>query len=121
MFAFFPEWSEFRGWEDELQRRGRFPLMRLIRFVPSVDSSENHPNMRSHRPGPQESVGLSVNVSNGGLCLLSSGRLQEGEVLRIKVPMTGSGAEAPTFAEVRWVRPLPGSVAGYAVGLRFVF
>lgn len=121
MLSFFPEWAEFNGWPEERQRADRFPLMRLIRFAPSATLSADHVKVKLLRSAEdRETLALSVNVSNGGLCMLSSWAPQEGEVLRVQVPIPASAAQTPTLAEVRWVRALPGSVPGYAVGLRFL-
>lgn len=66
-------------------------------------------------------LGLTVNVSSGGLCLLADWFPKLGEILRVHVPLSTVGATTPTLADVRWVRPLPFEGSGLAmVGVKFI-
>lgn len=66
-------------------------------------------------------MGLTVNVSSGGLCLLADWFPKLGEILRVHVPLSTVGATTPTLADVRWVRPLPFEGSGLAmVDLKFI-
>ena len=66
-------------------------------------------------------MGLSVNVSNEGLCLLVEEAPVVGEVWLVKMPGATMGVRTPTLTDVRWVRQVPftkGPV--FLVGLKFV-
>ncbi len=92
--------------------------MRLIHFALSQHLEEMDP---PGYPAPEQDVGLSINVSSTGLCMLTAQCLEEGKVLRIWVPMPVAAAQTPTLADVRWVRALPSSLhGGFVVGLRFM-
>ena len=52
-------------------------------------------------------MGLTVNVSSGGLCLLTEWSPKLGEIVRVHVPLSTVGATTPTLADVRWVRRVP--------------
>lgn len=66
-------------------------------------------------------LGLTVNVSSGGLCLLADWSPRPGEIFRIHLPLSTAEATTPTLADVRWVRPLPFESSGLSmVGLKFV-
>jgi hypothetical protein len=66
-------------------------------------------------------MGLTVNVSSGGLCLLADWSPKPGEIFRVHVPLPTVGATTPTVADVRWVRPLPFESSGLTmVGLKFI-
>ena len=66
-------------------------------------------------------LGLSVNVSSEGLCLLADWSPKSGEILRVHLPLSTVRASMPTLADVRWVRPLPFEGCGLAmVGLKFI-
>jgi hypothetical protein len=66
-------------------------------------------------------MGLTVNVSSGGLCLLADWSPKLGEILRVHVPLATVEAKTPTLADVRWVRPLPFEGSGLVmVGLKFI-
>jgi len=66
-------------------------------------------------------LGLTVNVSSAGLCLLVDWFPKPGEILRVHLPLSTVGATTPTLADVRWVRALPFEGSGLAmVGLKFI-
>ena len=118
MTPFPPEWAEWSGQPDDRDREDRFPLTRLLHFAPSAHVAEGGYGATGER---EESIGFLINVSSGGLCVLTRWALVEGTILRIRVPLPVPRAEIPTLAEVRWVRELPDVLhQGYATGLRFV-
>ena len=112
------DWTEWNGRSGEPLRETRYPLMRLIHFDPSAHVSEEGDDPTRDRA---DNVGLMVNVSSGGLCLLTKSAPVPGDVLRIQVPMPVPAAHTPTLAEVCWVRVLPSVFErGNAVGLKFL-
>ncbi len=118
MMPLSPEWTEWSGQPEELVREDRFPLTRLIHFEPSAHVAEGGLEATGER---EESIGFLINVSRGGLCVLTRWAPVEGTILRIRVPLPVPRAEIPTLAEVRWVRELPDALhQGYATGLKFV-
>jgi len=64
-------------------------------------------------------AGTLMNVSSGGLCLLTNVALKVGQVLKMALPLPSVEATAPTLAEVRWVRKEE-SQGHYQAGLRFL-
>ena len=92
--------------------------MRLVRYESTVPlTQEEHEEIVEHQAG----AGLTVNISNSGLCLLLDWAPTVRALLRLHVPMVVPTVKAPTLAEVCWVRPLPFPGSGIStVGLRFV-
>lgn len=115
-----PQWekSDWRGeWSDQ-QHRDRFPLMREVQYEPS-EPVEGEIMVEHH--GQKFSAGLTVNVSNGGICLLMDQAPAIREILKVHVPMPITSAKTPTLAEVCWRRALPFERNGvYVVGLKFL-
>ncbi len=110
-----PEWEGWATVENQQRSRHRFPLMRAVSF------ELNDPEEGRGRAFAQKRGAITLNVSNGGLCLLTDFAPHIGQVVRVHVPMTGELAETPTLAEVRWVRSVPLKPEGvHMVGLRFV-
>lgn len=67
-------------------------------------------------------LGLCINVSHGGLCILIEENQTPvvGEVLRVKVPMSGCGIRTPTIVDVRWARGVPFAFRGLSlIGVKF--
>lgn len=58
-----------------------------------------------------------VDISSGGVGLQVDDELWTGEVVQLFVPLGGSTATIPVFAEVRWVAS---HAANYRVGLQFL-
>ena len=108
------------GWSstsigDEPLRPNRFPLMRPVEYKRIAILSET-----GSIEGHQE-FAFTINVGNGGMCLLMDWAPEQEEVLRVHVPMPISPVKTPTLAEVRWKRPIPVGWNGlYFVGLKFV-
>jgi hypothetical protein len=61
--------------------------------------------------------GVSVNLSQGGLGMITAYPLRSGEVVKLLFPVTEDAARVPVFTEVMWSEP---AGAGYRVGLRFL-
>jgi hypothetical protein len=110
------KWS---GAWDELQRRDRVPLIREVRCETSDAVQTEQGWERPHEPA--SSRALTINVGNGGLCLLTDWRPAPREIVRLHMPMPIASVKTPTLAEVCWQRALPFKRDGiYVVGLRFL-
>ncbi len=71
--------------------------------------------------GERFSAGLTVNVGNGGICLLMNRAPEIREIFKVHVPMPIASAKTPTLAEVCWRRTLPVERDDiYLVGLKFL-
>ncbi|HTN42193.1 MAG TPA: PilZ domain-containing protein [Nitrospiria bacterium] len=90
----------------------RFLLSVIVNYEMSVHES-------SLRPVETPVAGKLMNISNGGLCLLTDVSLKVGQVLKMALPLHSVEATAPTLAEVRWVRK-EDSQGSYQAGLRFL-
>jgi hypothetical protein len=91
------------------------PLVQAVVFEPSAHHVKEEQIMLHSR------VGLSINVSSTGLCLLVDQCPAPGEVWRVRIPSATQGVQTPTLADVRWVRPLPFVGSGLViVGLKFI-
>jgi hypothetical protein len=74
-------------------------------------------------PAPQRRIGLSLNISSGGMLLLMNHAPELDQVVKVFVPTPINMAKTPTLAEVRWKRclPLVPHDVVYCVGLKFLF
>jgi hypothetical protein len=98
----------------DVRRPGRFPLLTRVSYERGMPVTESGLSPRSGHA-------LSLNVSDGGMCLLMDHAPELEAVLRVRIPTTTSLAKIPTLAEVRWVRRLPFVEATmYCVGFRFL-
>ena len=61
--------------------------------------------------------GSTMDISHGGLGLVTSYRPAEGEVVRLSIPLKDPEVTLPVFAEVIWVEPFN---EYYRAGLRFL-
>jgi len=59
------------------------------------------------------------NVSEGGVCLVTTERLAPKQLLAIQLPLSQPEISVPTLAYVQWTRPMRGT-GRYAAGLSFV-
>ncbi len=67
-------------------------------------------------------TGLSLNLSESGLCLLVDEAPAVGDVWLVRMPSSMMGVRTPTLMDVRWVRAVPFPDSGLSiVGLKFVF
>ncbi len=86
------------------ERRG---LKAAVVYTPSVGVRKKE---RSHSA-------VTVNVSDGGVCLRTEMVLVPAQIVRLTLPVKGGHAASPTLAEVCWVR---GEAGGYQIGFRFL-
>lgn len=90
------------------------------RFLLSINVNyEMSVHENSWQPVEKQPNGKVVNVSTGGLCLLTDEVLKVGQVLKMALPLPSVAATAPTLAEVRWVRK-ENEKGSYQAGLRFL-
>lgn len=61
--------------------------------------------------------GQAVDISKGGICLVTKEELSKNQILKINIPMPGMSVQTPALAMVRWTRP---HQDGYKVGMMFV-
>jgi hypothetical protein len=105
---------QWKNEKENKQRLDRFPLIRPVHYELSSALSVEGMALR-------KGMGLTINVSNGGLCLLMNRPPAPNHVIRLEVPMPIPGAKTPTLAEVRWLRSLPLNWDEvYMVGLKFM-
>jgi hypothetical protein len=104
-------------WKTEKENQphpDRFPLIRPVHY--ELSSPLGDGSMASSK-----GMGLTINVSSGGLCMLMNRAPAPDHVMRLEVPMPIPGAKTPTLAEVRWIRGLPLNWDEiYLVGLKFM-
>ena len=90
------------------------------RFLLSINVTyEMSVHENSWQPVEKPNRGTVVNVSTGGLCLMTNEALEVGQVLKMALPLPRVEVTAPTLAEVRWVKN-ESSKSGYQAGLRFL-
>jgi hypothetical protein len=63
--------------------------------------------------------GKILNISAGGLCLLSEQVVDQNQVLRCQIQLRELPVAIPTLLQVRWIHRPPGSHT-YWLGLRFL-
>jgi len=61
--------------------------------------------------------GNCLNISQGGLCILTDFYLMKGDILKLLVPQNNLNLANPLFAKVIWSRYEKGS---YRAGLKFI-
>jgi hypothetical protein len=96
------EWATFQPdvLKRSLQHPDRTPLIRPVRY--DVARPYDPPGLHM---GFQ--TALSVNISPGGLCILTDATLLLAPQTILQLSRAGSGPASPVFGEVRWVRSLP--------------
>ena len=106
------EWTRDPG---QRQAADRHPLIRPLRYERcSVIGGEGPEAQR-------DMTGVMVNISNDGMCVLVSEEPAIQEVMRVQMPTPSPQANAPTLAEVRWIRGI--TVGGndlFFAGLKFL-
>ena len=116
--------ANWEAWEVDrkkalLQRHDRFPLMRTMQYEMGALLDVTDAEEPAAAKGLMK--GLTINVSNGGLCLLMDRAFPVREVLKVHMPTPLQFVQTPTLAEVRWQRALPFVSNGlYVVGLKFL-
>jgi PilZ domain-containing protein len=110
-----PEWKQWIHNHPGWNQRDRYPLIQVITIERTTLRV-----VEDEIPIPKI-LGLTVNASSGGLCLLADWSPKAGEIFRIHLPLSTVEATTPTLADVRWVRPLPFENSGLSmVGLKFL-
>lgn len=66
---------------------------------------------------PQRGEGDAIDVSEGGLSLFTKDAVEDGQIVRIKLPLPGMSIKTPTLVKVKWSKPYE---KGYKVGVSFV-
>ena len=96
-------------------RNDRVSCCRTVRLERTADCDA------SSNDGSCTLTGLTLNVSNYGVCVLLDWFPRTGEVLRIHMPMPVPSSHTPTLADVRWVNVLPFRGRDLAItGLKFL-
>lgn len=94
---------------EEKRAYVRFPYTSPVSYV-----------VMGEPPHPPEKVAIHsemVDLSNGGM-RIREGRLKEGVLIRVGIPVSEHEVMLPVLAEVRWVREeIPGE---YQAGLQFL-
>jgi hypothetical protein len=68
-----------------------------------------------------ERMGVTINISDGGLCLLMDRAPTVRDMLRLQMLGSDGTLREARLAEVRWVRPLPvGQEDVHVVGVKFL-
>lgn len=86
------------------RRPSRLPFLRFITYGHSVADIND-----GHGGNGHKSHAAAINVSEGGLCLLVHGPLQETDIIRVDLPLADVSTTSATLAEVKWIKPVPWS------------
>ena len=90
----------------------RFPYTHPVSFIATGGPR--------HSPTDLVLDGKIVDLSNGGMGIRTQERgLEEGTVVRARVPVSDAPIAVPVLSQVKWVREEGDGV--YLAGLRFVF
>jgi hypothetical protein len=95
--------------QTEKRQRRRESIDRSITYEMSDCSTGRFENLRKE--------GFGVDISNGGIGLITDQPLKKGNVLKLLYPLTVASASIPIYSEVMWSNPVEG---GFRVGLRFL-
>jgi hypothetical protein len=110
---YWDEWSQFHRL---LSHSDRVPMMHSIKFEYSGLHGDPH-GVAVH-----DRIGLSLNISSSGICLLVDDAPTVGDVWLVRMPSSTVGVRTPTLMDVRWVRAVPFPNSGLSiVGLKFIF
>ena len=109
-----PQEHEGHPTDRQFQPRNRFTLAHPVRFLMFKTAGGGR--------GPErEKVGLAVNVSAGGICLLLAEPLALRQVVKVSIPTPLPDVHVHTLAEVRWRRHLRSDPMDiYSVGMKFL-
>src|SRR3990172_5332549 len=113
------------GFRKEMRMFTRSPLARAIVFTiikeadreGKSDEEIGNSDFFSYAKG-MHSGGITINVSQGGLCMVTEQELAEHEIIRIDMPLTETFLSAPTLAQVKWVHNLGNN---FQIGLAYLF
>jgi len=101
--------------EQSRSRPNRLPFLRFITYGLSASNTFDGDLRKSQA--------AAINVSEGGLCLLVHGALQETDIIRVDLPLADVSTTSATLAEVKWRKPVPWSLPEepqYFVGVQFL-
>lgn len=108
-------WEAWNPVPHALTRQDRIPIMHPVVFERTPSGIILEGTILHNR------LGLSLNISSAGLCLLVNDLPSVGEVWRVLVPSSAVGIRTPTLADVRWARRLPlAQDEVFVVGLKFI-
>lgn len=79
-----------------------------------------HQTPLKNNPAGSRIPSKTIDVSEGGLCLLTQEPLQTAQIVKLNLPLPKVDVTTPTLAEVRWVQREK-SGPNHKVGLRFLF
>ena len=71
------------------------------------------------RPGSEFEGLCTVDISPGGLCLISSRRIFVDDKITVALQLDAQKDPVLTIGQVKWVRKMPGS-QGYRVGMQLL-
>jgi hypothetical protein len=112
-------WEAWSHFHERQLRSDRVPIMQAVVFEPSAHRTDAR--IEGEEITLRSRMGLSVNVSSAGLCLLVEERPVAGEIWRVRIQSSTHGVQTPTLAEVRWARTVPFVDSNLViVGLRFI-
>lgn len=109
-------WTDWEQATHVPPRQTRSSLQRLIGYQYEASDTQTVIMTRDER------MGVTINISDGGLCLLMDRAPAVGDVLRLQMLGSDGVPGEARLAEVRWVRPLPvGQEDVHVVGVKFLF
>jgi hypothetical protein len=100
--------------ERERRQHERYPQMLEV-HARSLLSDQT-----ASAPPPKEFDGRIHNLSNGGVCILSSYPLQAATFLCCELPVLDAPVAIPTLMQVRWTAKRGNKSTSYISGLQFV-
>jgi len=107
-------WTDWEQAINVSPRQTRCSLQRRIGY--QYEASETHTVIMTG----DERMAVTINISDGGLCLLMDRAPTVRDVLRLQMLGSDGTLRETRLAEVRWVRPLPvGQEDVHVVGVKF--
>jgi len=104
----------------ERRQTRRFSLSQKVTYEVSAQQTSRQTVRQAGASKTVPRVSAEVlNVSDGGICLLTKGTLKTDQIIKVDLPLPVAKATASTIAEVRWISKGPGKV-GHHAGLRFL-
>jgi len=108
-------WTDWEQATNVPSRQTQCSLQRLIGY--QYEASDTHTVIMTR----DEQMGVTINISDGGLCHLMDRTPAVRDVLRLQMLGSDGTLREPRLAEVRWVRPLPvGQEDVHVVGVKFL-
>ncbi len=109
--------------QDQEKHHARTALLREVYWTATqVVETVDQPRLGGGGDLGKGERALTLDMSAGGMLLLTAGRPQPEQVLRVQIPRVGNGTAITRLAEVRWIRrvPFPQHQALYFVGVQFL-